>query len=494
MFDTMGRFDVRVYGSWDGQLEGENGVFAVTVCNLGLGGAFIKGNLPSGQEGRLYLSDRRGKRINLRVRFLRKRPEGGAVAFLFNEPDQIVELWSFIREELSGKEFDLCPYCAGKLPSRLILRCPHCGHLLSFNRDDYLKQHLRETMTERLRLRLREVDGDLPLQLLPYIDRIISQREEREPEGCDEEFVGTCDAMLKVFSLIRKVAPTDVPVLILGETGTGKELTAKAIHERSPRKAKPFVVINCAAIPESLLEAELFGYEKGAFTGAYTSRVGKVEQADGGTLFLDEIGEMPPALQVKLLRFLEDGTVERIGSRQSRKVDVRVIAATNRDLEEEVEKGRFRQDLYYRLSVVTIELPPLRERGKDKEVLALYFLNRLQRDTPGPKKRFSREALEAIMRYPWPGNVREMINRIRKALLVSESTLITPEDLSLGEEATSQGVPPIKEAKHKVEKESLIRALEASDYNISRAARLLGVSRPTVYNLMRRYGIRTKGS
>lgn len=489
----MARLDVRVYGTWEGRLEGENGVFAVTVLNLSLGGAFLKGNVPGGKEGFLRLSDPRGRKVDLRVRFLRKKADGAAVAFLFNEPQQILELWSIIKDELSKRDFDRCPYCGKGLPTKLLLRCRSCDRLLSFNREDYLKAHLKETMAERLSRRLKEVDGDLPLQLLPYLDRLIS-RKEGETEGLDEEFVGTCDGMLKVFSLIRKVAPTDCPVLILGETGTGKELTAKAIHERSPRAGRPFVVINCAAIPENLLEAELFGYEKGAFTGAYLSRLGKVEQADGGTLFLDEIGEMPPPLQAKLLRFLEDGTIERIGSRTPKRVNARVIAATNKNLEEEVEKGRFRQDLYYRLSVVTIELPPLRERGKDKEILATYFLNKLQKDTPGPKKRFSREALEAIMRYPWPGNVREMINKIRKALLVAESDVITPEDLSLADETPSSEVALIKGARSRVGKEGLLWALEAARYNISRTARILGVSRPTVYSLMKRYGLRPKRS
>jgi len=295
--------------------------------------------------------------------------------------------------------------------------------------------------------------------------------------------------MLKVFSLIREVAPTDIPVLILGESGTGKELTAKAIHERSQRHNKPFVVINCAAIPEALLEAELFGYERGAFTGAYTARKGKVEQAHGGTLFLDEIGDLSVGLQAKILRFLEDGTVERIGSRKPRRTNVRIIAATNRDLEEEVKRGGFRQDLFFRLNAFTIQLPPLRERGKDKVVLANYFLKKLCKENGAEQKHFSEEALAAIGSYRWPGNVREMINKIRRALVVSKGNALTPDDLSLESPAGEPSPSGIKALREKIERENLLKALEKTGYNISRTAKLLGISRPTVYNLMRRYGI-----
>ncbi len=484
----MARLDVRIRGSWPGQLEGENGFFAVTVCNVSLGGALLKGNLPPGEFGLLHFSDERGRRLSLRVRFLRREGGEGAVSFVFRDVNELVGLWSMIRDGLPEKGFESCPYCNTSLPTVLLLRCPNCKLLLCFNQQDYLQRHIQDTLWERLKRRFKDLNGDFCLQLLPYVDRALEHKGEKE----DEEFVGTCEAMLKVFSLIRKVAPTDVPVLILGETGTGKELTARAIHERSPRRDKPFVVINCAAIPENLLEAELFGYERGAFTGAYTARKGKVEQAHGGTLFLDEIGELPLALQAKLLRFLEDGSIERIGSRTTRRVDTRIIAATNRNLEEEVEEGRFREDLYYRLSVVTVELPPLRERGKDKVILATYFLKKLQEDQPGPKKRFSKEALEAIMQYHWPGNVREMINKIRKALLISESEVIRPEDLSIQAPEAPKRPSGIKEIRQRIEKESLLQALKASNYNITRTAKILGVSRPTVYNLMRRYRIQSK--
>jgi transcriptional regulator with GAF, ATPase, and Fis domain len=236
--------------------------------------------------------------------------------------------------------------------------------------------------------------------------------------------------MKEIFSKIRKVAPTDIPVLILGESGTGKELTALAIHERSTRNNNAFVPINCAAIPESLLEAELFGYERGAFTGAYTSKKGKFEDADGGTLFLDEIGELSPNLQAKLLRFLENQIVERIGATKGRKVNVRVIAATNCNIEFAIENGQFRKDLYYRLSAFPINLPPVRERGGDKEVLAKYFLKRFSREMGLPKE-FTEDAITSIRNYGWPGNVREIINKVRKAIIMANDKLISPQDLDL---------------------------------------------------------------
>jgi len=465
-----------------GQAEGKG--YQVVISDMSLGGASLEGDLPPGDRLILEFAHE-GQRIRLWAEILRKGQGGTAVRFLHQSKEEVLHLWSVLREDLKGGVEDDCPYCGEALHQER--ECPHCGLSRDFDRDGYLLEHLRRTVGQRLRWRLERLNADRLLSLLTFVDGQLLGDLGRGEQ--DEEFVGTCDGMLEVFSLIRKVAPTDIPVLILGESGTGKELTAKAIHERSQRQSKPFVVINCAAIPETLLEAELFGYERGAFTGAYTARKGKVEQAHGGTLFLDEIGDLPIGLQAKLLRFLEDGTVERIGSRRPRRVDVRIIAATNCDLEDEVRKGRFRQDLFYRLNAFTIQLPPLRERGKDKVVLANYFLKRLCKENGTRRKRFSDEALLAIGSYRWPGNVREMINKIRKALVVSKEETITPEDLSLEAPAPKPSPQGIKALKEKVEREGLLRALEATGYNISRTARLLGVSRPTVYNLMKRYGI-----
>jgi len=305
------------------------------------------------------------------------------------------------------------------------------------------------------------------------------------------DFVGTSPAMKEVLVKIHKVAPTDVPVLILGESGTGKELASLAIHQRSTRKEKAFVPINCAAIPENLLEAELFGYEKGSYTGAHARKIGKFENADGGTIFLDEIAEIPPMLQVKLLRFLEDQVVERIGALAGKKVNVRFIAATNCDLQSAMARGRFRPDLFYRLEAFTIKLPPLRERGQDTFLLGQYFLKQFCREM-GVVREFSGEALKAMKDYEWPGNVRELANKIRKALVLSGNHFINPADLGLSDpQGSEQGTegPDNGHGRGKIEKQRVIQTLELCRHNISKTAKMLGVSRPTVYSLKRKYEI-----
>jgi transcriptional regulator with PAS, ATPase and Fis domain len=288
--------------------------------------------------------------------------------------------------------------------------------------------------------------------------------------------------------MIRKVAPTDIPVLITGESGTGKELTAMAIHERSQRRNKPFVTINCAAIPENLIEAELFGYEKGAFTGAYTSKMGKFEYADGGTIFLDEIGELSLQLQSKLLRFIEDKIVERIGKNGGKKIDVRVVAATNRELKNAIARGTFRKDLFYRLDVFNINLPPVRDRGDDKIILARYFLNKFSKEM-NLTKTFSPEAIDSIKGYDWPGNVREIINKIRRSVVISMELAITPEDMDLDIPVQTDVLTSLKEVRHTLEKQKLIEALKHCNNNISKVARVLGISRPSVYSLRKKYNI-----
>lgn len=300
-------------------------------------------------------------------------------------------------------------------------------------------------------------------------------------------FVGASEAMREVFSGIKKVAPTDLPVFLLGESGTGKELAALTLHETSRRKKKPMVTVNCAAIPETLLEAELFGYEKGAYTGAYMRNVGKFECADGGTLFLDEIGEMPIGLQAKLLRFLQDKIVERLGARRGKRVDVRVIAATNRDPHSAIAEGRLRSDLYYRLSVVTITLPPLRERGEDKVLLANYLLNKFSREM-GMTKTFAKETIEAIRAYDWPGNVREILNRVQRAVVMAEGRAITPKDLDLAAVRGGE-TDSLAKLREQVEREKVREIFSRCGNNISQAARRLKISRPTFYRLKKKYSL-----
>jgi two-component system NtrC family response regulator len=305
-----------------------------------------------------------------------------------------------------------------------------------------------------------------------------------------EGFVATDEAMLKVCRMIEKVAPADVGVLILGESGTGKELLARAVHTQSTRKAQRFVAINCAAIPEQLLESELFGHEKGAFTGAIKQTIGKIELADGGTLFLDEIGDMPLALQAKLLRFLQNRVIERVGGRQEIPVNVRVVCATNKDLQAAITEQQFRQDLYFRISEVVINVPPLRERRGGATVLAHALLRKYAGAHGRPKRGFSEEATAALEAYSWPGNVRELENKVKTAMIMSEGALITAEDLGLKGAATNESFFNLKEVRTRAERQAIQQALSITDGNISRTAELLGVSRPTLYDLLEKFGMR----
>ncbi len=304
-----------------------------------------------------------------------------------------------------------------------------------------------------------------------------------------EGMIGTNQKMQDVFTKIRKVASTDEPVLILGESGTGKELVARALHNLSLRQAGKFVAINCGAIPENLIESELFGHEKGAFTGAHIQRKGKFEMADGGTLFLDEVGELPQNLQVKLLRFLQDGMVERVGGRETIPINTRVVAATNRDLKEAMKDGKFREDLFFRLGVISITLPPLRERNEDILHLAKAFLDRYAQANKKKIRGFTNRALDAIEQYLWPGNVRELENRIKRAVIMTDEKKITAEDMEIAGPLYKQERLSLKDARDLVEKEMVVKAMARNDGNLTKASMELGVSRPTLYDLMEKYGI-----
>lgn len=304
-----------------------------------------------------------------------------------------------------------------------------------------------------------------------------------------EGMLGTSPPMQAVFDSIRKVATTDAPVLILGESGTGKEMAALAIHRRSARKDGPFVAINCSAIPETLLESELFGHEKGAFTGAHVQRKGRIENASGGTLFLDEIGEIPLLLQVKLLRFLQEQRIERVGGRQEIQIDARVVAATSADLKKGMQAGTFREDLYYRLAVVQIVLPPLRDREDDICLLAQSCLQRCAGQVGKRGLGFDRETLQTMNRYSWPGNVRELENRVRRAVIMAEGKRLTVQDLELAESAEAAPAATLKEARETAEREIIRQTLQKHSWKIAPAAAALGVSRPTLYELMEKLGI-----
>jgi two-component system NtrC family response regulator len=297
--------------------------------------------------------------------------------------------------------------------------------------------------------------------------------------------------MLKVCRTVEKVAPADATVLVLGESGTGKELVARSVHSLSGRSDARFVAINCAAIPENLLESELFGYEKGAFTGAGKQTPGKFELANGGTLFLDEVGDMPLPLQAKLLRFLQERTIERVGGRQEIPVDVRVICATHKDLPQLARDNDFREDLYYRISEISIRIPPLREREGDALLLARLFLEKFSKQMGKTQHRFSKDSLAAIEAYPWPGNVRELENRVKRAVIMAEHKQISVSDLELG----GAGVDDVRtfnlrEIREQVERQAIVRAMGHVGGKISQASELLGVSRPTMYDLIKKYNLK----
>ncbi|WP_026279973.1 PEP-CTERM-box response regulator transcription factor [Thioalkalivibrio sp. ALJ16] len=296
--------------------------------------------------------------------------------------------------------------------------------------------------------------------------------------------------MLQVCRMVERVAPSDATVLLLGDSGTGKEVLARAVHDLSNRAQERFVAINCAAIPENLLESELFGYEKGAFTGATRQTIGKIEHAHKGTLFLDEIGDLPQSLQAKLLRFLQERTVERLGGRNEIPVDVRIIGATNQDLQALIRDGAFREDLYYRISEIAIDIPPVRARSGDAALLAHALLERFAREQGKPRRGFTADALRAIENYSWPGNVREMENLIRRAVIMADGNLLTADDLGLQD--STQDAPPerLREARDRAEYESVIKAMGRCNGNIAQAADTLGITRPTLYGLLDKYGLR----
>ena len=328
-----------------------------------------------------------------------------------------------------------------------------------------------------------------------YLSRLEKEYRELQANLSGDSFqgmLGMHPKMQEVFVAIRKVATTDAPILITGESGTGKELVAKAIHRLGLRKMMPFIVINSGAIPETLLESELFGHEKGAFTGAHIQRKGRIELAHQGTLFLDEIGELSPALQVKLLRFLQEQKIERVGGREEISVDTRVLAATNVDLKKAIEEGRFREDLYYRLGVVTISLPPLRDRGEDVLLLANALLRRYADENKQKIKGFTPPAIRTLQEYNWPGNIRELENRVKRAVIMAEGPRVTPVDLELASKFSKYEGGGLKDAREALEKDFIKKALMRNKGNVTKAAEELGISRPTIYEMMEKLGIKNE--
>lgn len=485
----MGRLDVRVQTNLDSIVQyisrDEQTYEKVTIKELSLSGALVAGL--STQLTELFairpVLPEAGE-VELRARLVRQGENGTAIRIFYSDKRTMQALWEYIKVRLVLGHS--CPYC-GHLDDAREGSCDKCNLYLNFSKGSYLERHIENTFAQRLNIRLNRLNLEHIDKIIDFVDSKLLKIKHRSPGS---EFIGTCTGMLSVFSMIRKVAPTEMSVLLLGESGTGKELTAKALHNLSARSAGPFVAVNCAAIPETLLEAELFGYEKGAFTGAYATKKGRFESADGGTLFLDEIGDLPATLQAKLLRFLEDRLIERVGGSSSRKIDVRIVAATNRDLQQAMADGAFRADLYYRLNSFSIKLPPLRERGEDKVRLAKHFLERLTA-AEGRYSDFSAASIEAIRQHHWPGNVRELENKVRRGFLMASAGVIDPKSMELDADARHAPVQPdpvMRAAESK--RDIVMRALEENDYVIARAARQLQISRPSMYALIKKYGIK----
>ena len=314
-------------------------------------------------------------------------------------------------------------------------------------------------------------------------------RNLRASAGNDFGIIGSSGSIDRLRMMVKRIAPTEITALLLGESGTGKEVTANAIHLASDRKKKPFIAINCASIPETLLESELFGFEKGAFTGAHKSTKGKIECAEGGTLFLDEIGDMPFSLQAKLLRFLQEKRIERLGGRQEIPVDVRVVCATNQNLEDMVKEKTFREDLFYRVSEITLNIPPLREREEDVLILAQFFLRRYAQEYKRNVKGFSEDALSAIKSYQWPGNIRELQNKVKSSVIMSSGAQVTAFDLGFYEHQDSSYELSLnlRTVREQAESIAIQKAYALSDGNMSKTAELLGITRPTLYSLIEKY-------
>jgi DNA-binding NtrC family response regulator len=352
------------------------------------------------------------------------------------------------------------------------------AHIRQFVKERFFDFYTLPVDFDRLRMSLGQAYGK----------SVLNKKTAVPGETIQNGMIGNSPAMLDLYRNIGKAGKVDASVLIRGESGTGKELAARAVHRMSTRGDKPFIAVNCGALPANLIQTELFGHEKGAFTGAHQRKIGRLELAAGGVIFLDEIGDLPMDLQVNLLHVLQDKVIERVGSNQKIQLDVRVIAATHVDLELAVKQGRFREDLYYRLNVIHLEVPPLRERENDAELLAKAYLEQLSKEARSTATGFSHKTLQAIRKYSWPGNVRQLINRIKHAVVMSENNLISPEDMKLKNQSSENIARTLVMARAYAESEAIRIALHRNQNNASEAARELGISRATLYRLLDRHG------
>jgi DNA-binding NtrC family response regulator len=434
------------------------GNYRATIGNLALNGAFVSLPVTNRFNKPLialkFSLPNTFRSMEVMGLVVRTTDKGVGVKFLDLDPDQRYALWQSLIPLWSGS-LNKCSYCGKSFEiSRKAALCPWCQSPLDFSEKR-------------------------------FFERLVEQSPPRQ-------MIGACPAMLQIFHLIRKVAVSNFPVLITGASGTGKEMVAQAIHQRSTRAKGPFVVVNCAAIPRGLLESELYGHERGAFTGACRTVLGKVELAHRGTLFLDEVGELSLYMQAKLLRFLQEFTFERVGSQRSKGVDVRVISATNANFPKKIAAGSFREDLYYRLDVINMKLPDLKNRGDDVLILANIFLRRYAMETSKQLEGFSPEAEQEMLHYHWPGNIRELINYVRRAVVMAEEPWITSQDLGLpqpGANARSENGRNLglKEAKDHFEARLVAQTLANCRGNVQLAGQALKTSRSTIYHLISKH-------
>jgi DNA-binding NtrC family response regulator len=403
-----------------------------------------------------------------------------------------------LRSNVSAVMLVQFPKCADDatldLLEQLINECQHCiwiallpeqwsdqERLCLLITHAFFDYHQLPPENDRLRIIIGHAFG--MLELRQKVETQATPKEELD------QLIGSSPPIQQLKRAITKVANSDSTVLLTGESGTGKELVARAIHRLSPRRSATFDAINCAALPANLIQAELFGHEKGAYTGAHQRMIGRFEACKGGTLFLDEIGDMPPDQQVNLLRVLEQGSLRRIGGSRDIPIDVRIIAATHIDLEQKIQQGEFREDLFYRLNVINIDIPPLSKRNGDIELLANYFFQRFRTNGQSGPRGFSREAIEAMCHHTWPGNVRELINRVQHAIIMADGPLIQRQDLGIERRETKRHRVTLKAARHEAEIRAINDALHRCNHNVSEAARELGISRVAIYRLMEKHGI-----
>jgi two-component system, NtrC family, response regulator len=450
----------RIPVEMDAELISEGANLRGTITNIGPQGAFVT---LSSQTSVDFLFNLRfclpttRKPLEFLARTIHRTVDGAGLEFLDLGPQERRKLWLALIP-LWPRELTNCPFCGVSLTSPHHRECHFCSFPLDFQQNGYLERLLEDSQT--------------PL-----------------------EMIGICQAMFQIFHLIHRIAGTDVPILITGASGTGKEMVAKALHQRSNRSQGPFVAVNCGAIPRELLESELFGHERGAFTGAHRTVIGKLELANRGTLFLDEIGELPLDLQVKLLRFLQDFSFERAGGRQKLEVDVRVVSATNKDLKKLIGDKLFRDDLYYRLNGLNIELPDLKDRNEDVLIIANVFLRRFALQMGKQVCGLSKEATQTIQTYAWPGNIRELANLIRRAVVMADNPWITSENLGLVPKTicktpnNGNGLG-LKKAKAQLEAKMVTEALINFKGNVHSAAKALQTSRSVVYHLINKYRIK----